>query len=489
MQPNTLTIDKPIVVSSEKVLVTIASESIKNYSQFQIDVFSCGVDNPAMVWASGAPMDDANSNVACITIDSAQLPAGVFEVKVVTFHTPRIAGTTPDHLQIVSGTDFPRVFLEVFPIGAVVQKGHDLAAMIKSKEDEREAHFLDGISAIGTPPEQNKRYCVFTLLVGVLVTSRLRFDRWEVVPFHGLDAHDSFAIAHDFLATRTELKFKFPYTDDAKEISRRSKPVCVVHFPLIYAPSNEVARDYCRGRAFMLGHALSAHRGATPETICSIVYDIDADKAKLFTEEPIYRGNLAGGAISGENAETIEASVNAITKSAQMRYFYLLYSNARSEEQPDFQYLRYWQFLEAVAESKNYDEEDVLLNFNGDPILMEDETPQKIAGPRSQVFELVKSHKLAGGVGESNVFMMGGEKVQHSLLEMVNFWYAMRNAAAHFGCFLPEDKVQKERFRYYGKCMMLKKLTAKAGYDYILSDLRSIANLVLLRETRSHSIQ
>lgn len=483
MEKITISLDKPTVTHGETATFSIQSEHTSNYAQCQIDVFTCGVANPNEVWGAGIATADAITGTISMSLDTSQLHPGIYEIKLVSFHTPINIDFNPKLMQLIGGRDFPRMFLNIIHEGDITLQQDTLLLIVKAQEEQVEDEFLSGISVPNTKTQQQRQYCVFVFFVGAKITRQLKFDRWEVIPFRGMDVRDTFEIAHEFLRDCSKLEFNFPYTHQVLEGSRQDNPVCVAHFPLIIADSFESARDYCRHRGFILGQALSVHRGATPEIICTIVYDRTLDHAKLFTEGTIYRGNLCGGSIAGENAESIEASINAISNSSQMRYLYLLYSYARREEVIDYQYLRYWQFLEAVAESKNYDENADLCDFMGQPIFDDKKITLKIKLPRNQVYELVKNHKLDAGISESNVYFRDDKKVEHKLLEMVTFWYAMRNAAAHYGHFLPDDQVQKANFNYYAKCLKIRKLVGEAGHDYILDDLKNTASLILLRET------
>ena len=51
----------------------------------------------------------------------------------------------------------------------------------------------------------------------------------------------------------------------------------------------------------------------------------------------------------------------------------------------NFKYVRYWQILETIAESKNYNESHDLLDFQGEQITNNDGTNKKIKkGKRSR---------------------------------------------------------------------------------------------------------
>ena len=381
------------------------------------------------------------------------------------------------------GRDFPRTFLSLLDVEGQRIAADKLSTLVEAKEAMLEEEFLRGIVAQGMVSHAHRKFSVLVFLVDVKITRKLRFDRWEVIPFRGMDTPESCALANEFLQKNTSLGFAFPYSAEMAETSRQSHPVCVAHFPLILADTMETARDFCRERCFVLGQALAAHRAATAKLISTVVYDRLSDQAKLFSEGTIYRGNLLGGAIAGEDAERIEASIDAMKDSSLMRYFYLLYSYARKEEVQDQKYLKYWQFLEAVSETKNFDETGELRDFQGQPIRSADGVVRKLDSKANQVYEVIRQHKLAGGVGESSVFMSDGKPLRHSLLEMVGHWYAMRNAAAHYGHFLPHDSVQKKKFHYYRKCLKVRKLVDNAGHDYILADLAETASFVLMRET------
>jgi hypothetical protein len=143
----------------------------------------------------------------------------------------------------------------------------------------------------------------------------------------------------------------------------------------------------------------------------------------------------------------------------------------------NFKYLRYWQILEILAESKNYNENNDLLDFNNTNIKDGNGNNIKIKGSVPIVYQLFKEHKKNGNISESTNF----NGIDYSQWDTVNMWIAFRNSVAHFGSIQEYNKLAYKKDKKYAQ-IGIEIIQASNGHDSVLGNLKEDVKLILQRE-------
>jgi len=278
------------------------------------------------------------------------------------------------------------------------------------------------------------------------------------------------------MLNETTTKLQFAYEDNLKNESRHNNPVSVIYFPCIIASNWEQANNYCNYKVSFLMQALSLTRGGSGEIFNTVVFNPKNGASQMITPRIPYRGNLITGDMAGENAEILGNYVNTLENNPFNNFLVNLHKEAIAEKNMNFKYVRYWQILETIAESNNYDENLDLLDFQGARITNNDGTNKKTKGSAAIVYQLLKNHKL-GNIAETAVYS-GIESF--SQWENVNIWLALRNAVAHHGSVWNYTKLSRENTKAWAKKGI--EVLERDPHDIIiLGNLKEDVKFVLMR--------
>jgi len=459
-----LILNNSSVIRGTPILVEIISDKVGEYGQVQLEIFDVAVRNPNSKLGFGASPVSVGPDRVTVTIDSGHLPFGLYEVRLVRFHSTTDP-MSPQHIDFMSGRDFERQVFEVIPAGQRSRGPSEILEHIIGLESELEQQFLEPVDARSSVDSPAEEFCVFVFIENLLVGTRIRFDRFEIVPTgRGLDGLDSLNFVNEFLRTQTATQIQFQYEDALRVQTRQSHPVCVAHFPLIVASGAEEAKNYCSEKTDVLLLALSLSRDAGGIAFDTVVFHRKTTQAWRYTVTNSYVGNLLTGQLSGENPESLEAYLGGLANSPFLQFMTGLYKEARRERSPDFQYVRYWQILEILAESRNYDPRAPLVDYSGNA-MMDEEKARLTKNSVNIVFNLLREN----GIGDTN-----------RSWKYVNVWFSLRTAAAHHGSISRFAELDREEVRNWGR-IAFEEIQGEA-HDQYLWNLKEDAKLLLMRE-------
>ena len=182
------------------------------------------------------------------------------------------------------------------------------------------------------------------------------------------------------------------------------------------------------------------------------------------TQYSTYVGNLLTGHLSGESPESLEAYLGGLSRLPINGFLVGLYREARRDRSPDFQYVRFWQILETMAESNNYDPTSPLLDYE-DNVLMDGNQPRQCKGSINIVFRLLRDN----GIGSTD-----------ETWKNVNVWFAFRNAVAHHGSVARYHELSRATVKAWAE-LGHKEIANALGHDRFLWELKENAKLLLMR--------
>lgn len=226
-----------------------------------------------------------------------------------------------------------------------------------------------------------------------------------------------------------------------------------------------------------------------------VMVDLKQKAAKLWVDPGHFGGNLLGGAF-GTPAE-LESMCKRLEAQPRLRYFVSLYKEARQEADVSYQYLRFWQLLETIAETKNYAVTDAMICLeNNSPLLDSNGAPRTIGktdkrgglpNPQMIVYRLIADVAAAMRLRNTSLLMVfcDAAAANYDLQKYVDSWYAMRNAAGHFGRFVSTDPTQQARLRNFSRCEAVCADQGNSRSGFVLMQLRHVVELVLAEELRS----
>ena len=237
-----------------------------------------------------------------------------------------------------------------------------------------------------------------------------------------------------------------------------------MHFPAIISSSIGEVLDYCIEQTSKLLLVLSLSRDAGGIAFEVVALDLRSGNATKFSISSPYVGNLLTGHLSGESSERLEAYLGGLSRDPINGFLVGLYREARRDRSPDFQYVRFWQILETMAESRNYDPTSPLLDYEGN-VLMDENQPRQCKGSVNIVFRLL----CDTGIGSTD-----------ETWKKVNVWFAFRNAVAHHGSVARYTELSRATVRAFAE-LGHEEIAKTPGHDRFLWELKEDAKLLLMR--------
>lgn len=458
-----VTLTKSYVVKGNRLSIRVVHPKVLEYKQLQVEIFDVGCANPSPKLGFSMPPIRLEDHAAQTEIDSQHLPPATYEIRLIRFHDPINSSMEP-HVDFIPRKDFERCLFEVVTSSEFKRAAPVLLAEVQQQEAELARQFLSPVDISTSGSSTLSEYCVFVFVRDVLIGTAIRFRNFELVPTQsGLDSRDPLDYVNWFLRERTLTGLQFDYEDSLAEQSRQSNPVCVVHFPLIVSSSFEEVRDYCIEQTNKLLLVLSLSRDAGGAVFEVVVFDIKTGNATKFSISPPYVGNLLTGHLSGESSESLEAYLNGLSRDPINGFLVGLYKEARRDRSPDFQYVRFWQILETMAESNNYDPISPLLDYDGN-VMMDGKKTRHCNGSLHIVFRLLRDT----GIGSTD-----------ETWKKINIWFAFRNAVAHHGSVVRYTELSRTTAKAWA-ALAFEEFAVSSGNDRFLWELKEDTKLLLM---------
>ena len=471
-----ITLDKISIKKGEKGKINLVNSLIESYDQLQVEIFDTGKINSKSILGFGVTPTKKSKDTYDIDFNTDNLDFGIYEIKVIRLHSPISENIKSETVDFIGGKEFQRLFFEVNNYENEIINSKDLENSILKIEQENENTFLKGITLTNT--DKNESYAVFVLIKGLKIGVRYRLDKFEILPTNkGLDAIDELNFTNTFLKEQTRTNLIFPYNENIALKSQNENPVAIVHFPKIISDNIQNINEFVNAKIKYLLQSFSLIRGADAEIFDLIVVNLKNGEGTRFSVSHSYKGNLLLGGLAGESPESLELHINNLEKNSFNSLLVNLHKEALKENNIDFKFLRYWNILETLAESKNYSKNDNLLDYdnqiiykkendeisldkNGNPI------PLKINGSLNKVYNLFRESKF----GNTN-----------DTLENTKMWLGLRNSVAHFGTISAYNKLGNPRDKKYAE-KAFKIIEKNKGHNQILFNLKEDVKLLLMRE-------
>jgi hypothetical protein len=472
-----ITLDKISIKKGLNGKINLINSLIESYDQLQIEIFDTGKINPKSKLGFGTTATKKSKDSYEVNFSTENLEFGIYEIKLVRLHSPKSENIKSEIVDYIGGTHFQRLFFEVSNKENKTTNSKGLENSILKIEQENEKSFLKGISI--TNSDKNESYAAFVLINGLKIGVRYRLDKFEILPTNkGLDAIDELNFTNTFLKEQTKTNLTFPYNENIALKSQNENPVAIAHFPKIISDSIEKVKEFVNTKIKFLLESFSLIRGADAEIFDIIVINLKNGAGTRFSVSHSYKGNLFTGGFAGESPESLQQYINNLEKNSFYSLLVNLHKEAIKENNIDFKFLRYWNILETLAESKNYSKNDNLLDYDNqiiykkenDKISVDKEgnpIPLKIGiGSLNHVYNLFRESKF----GNTN-----------DTLEKTKMWLGLRNSVAHFGTISAYHKLRVSRDKKYAE-KAFKIIENNKGHNPILFDLKEAVKLLLMRE-------
>lgn len=433
----------------------------------EIQIYRVAILNPQFAIGTGGQIGPERS--AKIVLNTVDIQPGTFELvfaRGVTQPAQNSAGPLESTVHEVWRANSPqeRVLFEITASPRPVSE-QELRQVVIEAEARIEHEFLAPVQAVvGLSQPATRLFTAFAFVRGMLIGTRLRFRNYEIVPAPGgIDDADSLLTVNRFLKERTITGVQFSHSMERRQRSMATNPVCVFHFPAVCAPSHADVRNYVVALTNEVLLALALTRDASGRVFDCVVFEANTGEAISYAESGNYVGNLLTGWLSGESTNSIERFAKQIGRSQADRLLVGLYKDARSEPSPDFQYVRLWAVLEALADAREYDSDEPLKDFEG-----------------NQMFDGGRKLTVNGGVNSVyNLMRESGMGSTERNWRLINTWFAFRTAAAHHGSRLNFSQLKRPSVRAFAE-QASAEIQASA-HDHYLWELKEDTKMLLMR--------
>ena len=310
------------------------------------------------------------------------------------------------------------------------------------------------------------------LIDGLLLTRSMRLPGAVIRPVEAqLSKGDHLDLLNDRLA---ELGWtsRIP-ADRWNDVVARESHLAELVVPSIWATSMDGAMGIVaevQGRALSV---LSRHRGSAGRVIATVIEEPRSDGGATYRVIPYasgYRGNLAGGPLSGEDQRTIVGEYLAVDQDPILRLAADLYVEALAERSPDSRFFRLWSILEFLSGARVP---------TATPVVRTDGTawPERsnttsYAAPR--VYQYVATALRAAHIDDRSTVQPAPD-----LYTAIRGWYGRRNATGHYGRFVATD-AQQQRQGWYQHALA----TAADEWQWLRA-LEQVVELMITLELRA----
>lgn len=327
-------------------------------------------------------------------------------------------------------------------------------------------------TALGDAGRGAERYRAIVLVDGLLLTGSIRLPGAVIRPVNAqLSKREHLDLLNDRLA---ELGWnsRIPAERWTDIVASQSHLVEIV-VPSIWAASMDEAMGIVtelEGRALTV---LSRHRGSAGRVIAAVIEHPRPDGGadyRVMPYTPAYRGNLAGGPLSGEDQRMIVGEYLAVDRDPILRLAADLYVEALAERSPDSRFFRLWSVLEFLSGARVPRATPVLLaDGNAWP---GNSSTTSFAAPR--VYQYVADTLQAAHLDHPSA-----ARPASNLYSAVRGWYGRRNAAGHYGRFVATDPQQQAQGWYQHA------LTTATDESEWLRALERVVDLAITLELRA----
>lgn len=437
---------------------------VESGTQVEIQIQRVAVLNRQFAMGTGAVINQDRS--ATVLIDTSSMQPGYYELVAARAVSASDVLVEPTVHQVWKPhSPNERVIFEVTQSSRAATSA-DLLKEVSAVEAQLEVDFLKPVEAVvGLAQPAHRYFTAFIFVRGMLIGTHMRFPHFEIVPTQsGIDTNDALRLVNKFLKERTKTGVQFEYSKDRHLRSMQANPVCVFHFPAVLANAPEEVRAYAVRITDEVLLALALTRDASGRIFDCVVFEHNG-QAWSFAESESYVGNLLSDWLSGETPEIIEKYATQVGRDASDRLLVRLYKEARCEPSVEFQYVRFWAVLEALADLREYDPKDPLLDFQSNKIRANDGRLLTLNSGVNSVFNLFRENEL--GTTETN-------------WKFINIWFAFRTAVAHHGGLANFTQLSRPAVRTFAQDA-LNEMRTSNGHDQFLWNLKEDAKILLMR--------
>lgn len=391
------------------------------------------------------------------------------------------------------GRDVPEMIFWVSDSEKNIISSEELSLKIKELSIERNKFTNKEIitEKAHIKPDSCNLYKVFIFSVGCLVHNPQIMAGYTIYPLKGgYDYTHMHQSVNEFL--KSGYGISIPYEKSIAENFGRSTPLFVVVFHNVRAVEYSDAAVHCSRFAENLFTILSFEKGQRPNQYATVTISPHESRFWQSFHFPGYSGNLVSDFNPASTAGYIENLLPLIEKSPWIDLLIKTFSEAQSEKNIDFAYLKLWSILEMISK-KRVPEKTIPITYpDGSAITYGDGTQVKTDSALGKTYHWLFQNNFqqvsvnfgpegieilfegATDISDDPNFRKNKEVI--CLWDVVSGLYEIRNSTAHSGEFNPiSAKSGNGRQRIAAKLYEL-------PYNHLLSHIQGIVKLLISNE-------
>lgn len=457
------------IVEGEPVEFEISEINSFNSDHFSYNISIVNEDYTSFILASGGNPKIEEDRVLISCPQVSELEVGLYILTHLSLYNEVIGNdpsiTTQQDIINLTSNDFGICLFEIRKSIDPCKTLLDLENRYKKILIEREKKFHSGIGS--NLNDKAREYEGYAFLKNCFINEKMRIGQCELIPAGALSWIDEINHIQSFIKNHT-----FMNLNEILFHAEQSQPVTVVYFPKIFACSHKSSIDIIQKELEPLQLILTLS-GSGYSSIFSIIV-IDILTGKSFDTFTFPLNSSKRFLLGGANPTFINKKFNKLKYSPQIKLYFTLFREAIVEENIEFRYLRLWNILETIAQSKKYTNLPKR-NWNGNII----KKSGRIEHIKDQVYELMRETLQPHGFTENIIHIIDSRissLKQENAGSLVSIWYQHRNCMVHQGGCFPSNP------KYCNKS------SCKAAHNEIVSkfgvrDISSDYHLVILEET------
>lgn len=319
----------------------------------------------------------------------------------------------------------------------------DVHAALQQREQERLAYLNAAIRTNASATEHSNHFSVHVFCVGSLIHARKDLEGYAVIPLNQ-SFNYSYMLnpinAFEMHSTQTTVQF----SQRIQELYERDTPLFVIEFKDVIAINYEDAENYCWQLADNINMILTMEKGYRPKVFATISRKHNRSEIRQVIYHEGYSGNLVPSFSPTEIADTIDFKLPILMRNPWINLLYQSYTEALSEKNLDFAYLKIWTLLELIADTR-VDRACDIKDPDGNVIKWENGKPVTTNYKLGKVYQLLFCGELfqsrQSAEGTSYIFenhtrcSVNDGEVLYTLWDTARALYEIRNATAHEGKF------------------------------------------------------
>ncbi len=223
-----LKLERYCLSNQDALRLSIATgENTQEFEIADLHIISAAVANPKLSGGISTTIKKNLQGLYELELPVTNLQEGYYEVSGFRLQSKAADAPSAKDVEWLPQSFEERCFFRISNVGGQ-EPAAQIKAEIKDKLDLIENQFLEPVYLEpSSKGEAIHSYTAFVFVRGVLVSTRIRFPSYEIVPFkNGLDSKDTLERVNDFLSTCTVTGLVFNYEDALRTNSRQSNPVC-----------------------------------------------------------------------------------------------------------------------------------------------------------------------------------------------------------------------------------------------------------------------